>query len=77
MYFYSNPYDDSLMVQGKPQEDITVGAFCEVFNFYDSIEDKQMSVIHYFMEDPSVNQNVSSLIPEDSRTFFVNKTEMN
>lgn len=36
-----------------------------------------MSVIHYFMEDPSVNQNVSSLIPEDTRTFFVNKTEMN
>lgn len=40
MYFYSNPYDDSLMVQGKPQEDITVGAFCEVFNFYDSVEEK-------------------------------------
>ena len=36
-----------------------------------------MSVLHYFMEDPQVNQNITSIIPEQDRTFFVNKTEMN
>jgi hypothetical protein len=37
MYYYSNPYDDALIDPEKEQKDILLGAFCEVFNFFDSV----------------------------------------
>ena len=77
MFFYMNPYDNSLMAPGSKQEDIAIDLQCLVFNFYDALTGRDLSVMHYFMEDPDLFWKITTTIPEADQYLYVNKTELN
>ena len=77
MFFYMNPFDDRLAAPKSKQDDITIDMQCLVFNFYDALTGRDLSVMHYFMEDPELFWKIKTKIPEAEQYLYVNKTELN
>lgn len=67
MFFYTNPYNDASLSEGKPQNDIKIPMKCEVFDWFDPEDSDEglHSVIHFFMDTDSVDNSISNVEIED------------
>jgi hypothetical protein len=67
MFFYTNPYNDASLSEGKPQNDIKIPMKCEVFDWFDpeDADEGLHSVIHFFMDSDSIEYSTSNVELED------------
>jgi hypothetical protein len=76
-YFYTNPFDDHIQNPSKAQDEQFLDGQCQVFNFYDIVTNKNLSVLHWFMNDQNLNIRTNIEDEDLKASLVVNKTEMN